>query len=72
MAKTHDHLVQVDEAANCIRVFRVTPHGATVLFTEYALPGGQRGWSESVSALASALGEDLLLDSPVLRKRLSL
>jgi hypothetical protein len=72
MARTHDHLVQVDDAANCIRVFRVMPDGAHVLFAEYALPDGQHGWADSVRALARALGEDLLMDAPSPRKRFSL
>ncbi|WP_424681593.1 hypothetical protein [Frateuria sp. YIM B11624] len=72
MAKTHDHLVQVDDAANCIRVFRVMPDGAHVLFAEYALPADQHGWTDSVAALARALGEDLLMDAPIPRQRYSL
>lgn len=72
MTKTHDHLVQVDEAANCIRVFRVMADGAHVPFAEYALPRDQHGWTDSVAALARALGEDLLMDAPIPRARFSL
>jgi hypothetical protein len=47
--------------------------GERVLFTEHALPSdGDQGWTDKVTELAHALGEDLLMDSPITRNRFSL
>jgi len=73
MQEPYDHLVTVDLASGCIRVFRIMPDGKRVLFTEYPLPNDENvGWTDRVTELAHALGEDLLIDSPVTRKHLSL
>lgn len=68
-----DHLVTIDEDGNCIRIFRIMPDGEKVLFTEYVLPdSGNRGWTEKVTELAHVIGEDLLMDSPITRRRYAL
>lgn len=73
MQRAHDHLVTVDVVSGCVRVFRIMPDGERVLFTEYVLPNDENvGWSDCVTELAHALGEDLLMDSPLTRKRFSL
>ena len=71
MAKTHDHLVQVDDAANGICVFPVMPDGAHVPFAEYALPDDPHGWTDRASAPARAPGEGLLMDASMPGKRFS-
>lgn len=71
--RSHEHLVTVDLQAQCIRVFRITSDGERVLFTEYPLPvESHDGWTEKVTELAHALGEDIFMDSSALRKRYSL
>lgn len=68
-----DHLVTIDENGNCIRIFRIMSDGRKVLFTEYPLPDSDnQGWTEKVTALAHAMGEDLLMDSPITRHRYAL
>lgn len=68
--KKHDHLITVDLQAQCIRVLRIEPNGERVLFTEYPLPEEDgAGWTEKVIAIAHVLGEDIFMDSPILRKR---
>lgn len=71
--KAHDHLITVDAKTQCIRVFRIMPDGERVLFTEYTLPeASNAGWTEKVAEIAHVLGEDVFMDSFVLRKRYSL
>lgn len=67
--KFYNHLVTIDLDKRCIRIFRVMPSGENVLFTELTLPDEDgRGWTDELTAVAHALGEDLLMDSPVTRK----
>lgn len=64
---TYDHLVCVDEDAKELVVFRVGVDGKRTLFTKVALPQVE-GWSAELQDLAKALGENLLIDSPVIRR----
>ena len=67
----YDHLVAIDEASRKLVIFRVEEDGTKTLFTEAVLPA-EKGWSESLISLAKQLGENLLLDSPAVRKMLDL
>ncbi|MGB9102286.1 MAG: hypothetical protein WCC51_16800 [Stenotrophomonas indicatrix] len=67
---TYDHLVCVDEDAQELVVFRVGADGKRTLFTRVALPQVE-GWSAELQDLAKALGENLLIDSPVIRRILN-
>jgi hypothetical protein len=51
-------------------VFRVGADGKRTLFTRVALPQVE-GWSAELQDLAKALGENLLIDSPVIRRILN-
>lgn len=65
----YDHLVCVDEGAKELVVFRVGENGRKTLFTKVPLPKVE-GWSAELQDLAKTLGENLLIDSPVIRRML--
>jgi hypothetical protein len=69
--QNYDHLVQVDEAAREIRIYRVDSSGLRTLFSSVPLPAGG-GWNAPVEQLARDLGENLLMDSPSARKLLQI
>lgn len=66
----YGHLVCVDEDAKELVVFRVGADGRKILFTKVPLPKVE-GWSAELQDLAKTLGENLLIDSPVIRRILN-
>ncbi|MCS4233445.1 hypothetical protein [Stenotrophomonas sp. BIGb0135] len=66
----YDHLVCVDEDAKQLAVFRVGADGRRTLLTNVPLPKVE-GWSAELQDLAKKLGENLLIDSPVIRRILN-
>ena len=69
--KPYTHQIEIDETTRELRIFRLEPDGTRSLFTAVKLPS-TKGWSNETKALATTLGENLLLDSPVARKVLEL
>ncbi len=69
--KNYDHLVCIDEGTRELVIFRVSEDGRKTLLTRTALPYIS-GWSEELDFIAKALGENLLMDSPIARKFLEI
>lgn len=67
---TYDHLIHVDEDHRELQIFRVSSSGVKSLYT--SIPLGSNHDQTTVQRLASMLGENLLLDSPVARKLIGL
>lgn len=65
------HLVEFDETARLLKIYRIFSDGRQQLFTETSLPalaGGPK--SSEYAEVARLLGENILLDSPVARRML--
>lgn len=69
--KDVSHIVCYDDASRSIEIHRVDADGARTLFTLVALPETE-GWSPELKALAALLGENLLIDSPAVRRVLKI
>ncbi|WP_372393152.1 hypothetical protein ACCQ05_05410 [Xanthomonas sp. NCPPB 3582] len=67
----HSHLVYVDEELRKLIIYRVTAEGKKTLLTDVALPSKQ-GWSIDLEQIAKQLGENLLMDSPAVRRLLEI
>lgn len=69
--KDHSHLVCVDEDVRELVIFRVNVDGEKTLLTKTSLPMAS-GWSTELESLAKMLGENLLMDSPAVRRLLAI
>jgi hypothetical protein len=69
--KPFTHQVEINEAERELYIFRIESDGTRSLFTTVKLPA-TKGWSEEAKDLAMALGQNLLLDSPIARRLLDL
>lgn len=62
-----DHLIQYDEEAREVVIYRVYPDGRRHLYTRAAFPE-MKGWDKAADRFAQQLGENLLVDSALARK----
>jgi len=70
--RPYDHLVQIDEDTRVLKIYRLDADGTRTFYTSTELPQSS-GWKDDrLAAFAKQLGENLLMDSPVARKLLSL
>lgn len=67
----HDHIVCCDEKTRQLHIYRLDADARRTLLTTVDLPRSS-GWTSEVEAFAKALGENLLMDSPTVRKLLGL
>jgi hypothetical protein len=69
--ESYDHVIQIDEKARQLHIFRLDSSGKRTLFTSTNIPQSE-GWIDELGKFARQLGENLLADSPIARKLLSL
>ena len=70
---TFSHVVEIDEKTRKLSIHRLFANGERQLFTTVDLPDVPANGSDAaLDEFARQLGENLLLDSPVARKLLSL
>lgn len=71
--KKFRHIVEFDEEANKVSIFRQFQDGTLDIYTETELPDiNACDGRDRFEDFARQLGENLLMDSPVARKLLSL
>jgi hypothetical protein len=67
------HMVEVDESARLLKIYRIFPNGRRHLFTETMLPSSPFDTnSHQYLEFVRLLGENILLDSPVARRALGM
>ena len=66
--RSHDHLVRIDEEKRELVIYRVDETGKQTLYTRVPLPATKA----DLESFVRQLGENLILDSPVARKLISL
>ena len=71
MSKNFSHLIESDYEMNEITIYRIFPDGEKQLFTSTNFPAVKDFDAEkdAFSSFAQILGENILLDSPVARKK---
>ena len=67
------HLVEIDEESRRLMIYRIFVDGRKQFYTQIDIPSKGMGAGHSTfETFSRALGESLLLDSPVARKILQL
>jgi len=69
--ETFSHLVEIDEIARRLKIYRIFADGRRQLYTEADLPPHNSD-SSAHTEFARTLGENILLDSPAARSALGL
>jgi hypothetical protein len=69
--ETFSHLVEIDEIARRLKIYRLFSDGRRQLYTEADLPPHSSD-SLAYAEFAKTLGENILLDSPAARSVLGL
>jgi DNA-binding PadR family transcriptional regulator len=72
MANSFNHLVEIDEEAKRLTIYRIYEDGRKELYTHVDMPISSEGDKEKFQNFSQLLGENLLIDSPVARRLLNL
>ena len=72
MVDSFNHLVEVDEEAKRLTIYRIYEDGKKELYTYVDMPASSEVDKEKYHSFSQLLGENLLIDSPVARRLLNL